>query len=99
MITYAEKDQVSAIRDLIAFDGELIHIGGEPIRAHVVVGEISQEAEEHGLHNREEEMTATIINREGIDFNNSALRKGKHYRITGIDSQGEQVSTLSLVYP
>jgi hypothetical protein len=97
-MNYAELDQVSAIADLQAFDGELIEINGQKMRAHVELGSISQEASMMGLDNREQSITATIINRgTTASPGDELIRKSQRYRITEVTPAGTQVSVLTAV--
>lgn len=97
-MSYSAKDQAAAVADLIAFDGETIEIGGHKYRAHIERGIQSTEASEFGLDNREEELTATIVNRGNspIRFSDPVKFKGKPYSITEIKPEGRLVTTLTL---
>jgi|AntAceMinimDraft_1070359.scaffolds.fasta_scaffold15460_4 hypothetical protein len=96
-MSYARNDQVSAVSDLIAMDGEVINIAGRNYRAHIEVGANTMEASEFGLHSRDETILATIINRgDPPRETESAMRGGKKYRISSINKSGEKILTLTL---
>ena len=97
-MNYASQDQIAAIGDLIAFDGELISVNGQNVRAHVERGGISAEASEFGLDNRDQEVTATVVTRGMplIDFDSPVKVRGSSYRITAINPAGDYISTLTL---
>lgn len=97
-MNYSARDQAAAVGDLIAFDGEMIEIGGHKYKAHIERGPIRAEASDLGLDNREEELTATILNRGSspIKHDHQVIFKGKRYRITEIKPEGRLVTTLTL---
>mgnify|MGYP003655358909 CR=1 FL=1 len=96
-MSYAAKDHVSAIRDLIAFNGKMISIGGQNVRAIIEGIQTGMEASEFGLDNREETLTATMINRGfKAEFGTPVIYKGRNFRITEIDTDDESVLTVSL---
>jgi len=97
-MNYADEDQAAAIADLIAFAGTMIEIGGIKSRAYVQPGNQTQTASEFGLDNRENEITATIVNRRPApSFFDSVLYKGQRYRITQMEPTGEKVLTLTCI--
>jgi hypothetical protein len=97
-MNYAEQDQVAAIGDLIAFDGEEIEVSGHKMRAHIELGTVSKEASMRGLDNREQELTATIINRgEMPNPGDELIRRKQRFRITEVSPAGNQVSVLTAV--
>lgn len=96
-MSYAAQDQASAVSDLIAFDGELIEVGGHKYRAHIERGAIGQDGSIYGLDNREESVTATLVHRGTPPaIKDDVLLRGKRYRITEINPEGELVASLSL---
>lgn len=96
-MSYVADDQEAAISDLIAFTGELIEIDGQKTMAHIQRGEITQDASEVGLDNRDDSITATIINKGSIpNFSASVLYRGKPYSISSISPEGERVLSLTL---
>lgn len=97
-MSYAAKDQAAAVGDLIALDGEMIEIGGHKYKAHIERGPITQGASEFGLDNREEELTATILNRGShpLKHTDPVKFKGRPYQITEIKPEGRLVTTLTL---
>jgi hypothetical protein len=96
-MNYAERDQVAAIGDLIAFDGELIEVNGQKMRAHIELGTVSKDASITGLDNREQEITATIINRGEINPGDKLIRDKQRFTIREISPAGNQVSVLTAV--
>jgi hypothetical protein len=97
-MNYAEQDQVAAIGDLLAFDGELIEVSGQKMRAHIELGTVSKDASMHGLDNREQEITATIINRGAMpNPGDQLIRRNQRFRITEVSPAGNQVSVLTAV--
>lgn len=96
-MSYAESDQVAAISDLIAFEGKPIEIDGKKMKAIVERGATSYGASEFGIDNRDEELTATIINKGEIPRKDAPVfYRGKKLKITGIDAQGEKIISISL---
>jgi hypothetical protein len=97
-MSFAGQDHAAAIADLIAIDGKLIEINGRKIKAHVIEGITSQEASEFGLNNRDQEITAIIVNRNNDQYRieDRAIYKGIKRRITEIEPSGEHVLQLTL---
>jgi hypothetical protein len=96
-MNYASLDHVAAVADTIAFDSELISIGGHNVRAHIEIVQSSMESSEFGIDNREEILNATLIKRDfEPDFGMEVKRKGKIYRISEIDPASERIVTLTL---
>lgn len=98
-MSYIHDDHAAAIGDLIAFDGDLIEVDGQKMKAHIERGEITQDASEFGIDNREESLNATIVNNGSIpSFSAPVKYRGNHYRIETITPSGERVITLSLIH-
>jgi hypothetical protein len=96
-MSYASADHAAAVGDLLEFDSSLIEIDGRKFKAHIERGEITQDASEVGLDNREETLNATIVNNGFIPkFSAPVLYRGNAYRIQGITPEGERVLTLNL---
>ena len=96
-MSYADADHVAALSDIIAFEGKLIEIDGRKMKALIERDATSREASEFGIDNREETLTATIVNTGTIpSFSAPVVYRGMNYRITGIEPEGERILTLSL---
>lgn len=96
-MSYANDDLAAAVTDLIAFDGDMIEIDGIKHRAKIDRGAGSYEASEFGLDNREQTLTAVIVNRGTIPtFKSPVKYRHQPYRITSIEPSGESVLTLTL---
>ncbi len=96
-MSYAESDQAAAISDLIAFEGKPIEIDGRKMKAIIERGGTSYDASEFGIDNRDEDLTATIINKGTIPSREAPVfYRGRKFKITGIDSQNEKILSLSL---
>ena len=98
MISYAAKDHSAAISDLIAIDGKVIEINGKKLTAHIIEGGNTQEASEFGLDNRDQEMTALIVNRSNDVFriNDPAIYRGKKQRVVSTDQLGDEILSITL---
>ena len=96
-MSYAGQDHAAAVSDLIEFDSDMIEIGGRKYKAHIERGQITQDASELGLDNREESLNATIVNQGSMpDFETPVRYRGKAFKITGITPEGEKIITLNL---
>lgn len=97
-MSFAGKDHSAAIGDLIAIEGKMIEINGRKVMAHIVEGSTSQEASDFGLDNRDQEITAIIVNRgnEQYRINDTGIYKGIKRRISGIEPSGDSVLSITL---
>ena len=96
-MSFAGQDHAAAIADLIAIEGKLIEINGRKFKAHIIEGIVTQQASEFGIDNRDQELTAIIVNRENLEFKSQdpAIYKGIKRRITDIDPSGDHVLTIT----
>jgi hypothetical protein len=97
-MSFAGQDHAAAIADLIAIEGKLIEINGRKVKAHIIEGNVTQEASEFGLDNRDQELTAIIVNRNNDQYRieDRAIYKGIKRRVTQIDPSGDHVLTITL---
>jgi hypothetical protein len=97
-MSFAGQDHAAAISDLIAIEGKTIEINGRKIKAHIIEGNTTQEASEFGLNNRDQELTAIIVNRGGdlYQIEDRAIYKGIRRKVTEIDPSGDHVLALTL---
>lgn len=97
-MSFAGQDHAAAIADLIAIEGKLIEINGRKVKAHIIEGNTTQEASEFGLNNRDQELTAIIVNRNNDQYRieDRAFFKGIKRKITEIEPSGDHVLTITL---
>jgi hypothetical protein len=97
-MSFAGQDHAAAIADLIAIEGKLIEINGRKVKAHIIEGNVTQEASEFGLDNRDQELTAIIVNRNNDQYSieDRAIYKGIKRKVTQIDPSGDHVLTITL---
>lgn len=96
-MSYADSDHAAAIADLIAFEGRSIEIDGVKMKAIIERDTTNFEASEFGIDNREESLTASIINKGTIPSKDAPVfYRGQRFKITTIEEAGEKILNIGL---